>query len=580
MKRTFTQLLSLVLVLFAMQTAYAQPSFLDINSPGSIAGTLSDVGEASAPDWPGALELGETVTGDLVYVSANVDDMDDVPDDIPVMGCVELGNADEVSGNIALVQRGACTFSAKVKAAEDAGAIAVVICNNRPDSEDGGGVVNMAPTAIDGYTNGIPAVFLSQEDCAPIRMLLDNDETVNVTLGVQQFVELATNYNRFTPVENIVPMWGIGAIFYDVEVQDALLTATITDPNGVETVVTGAGMTDPAAVNGVIISVDEPYLPTVAGTYTVVGTNNLNNGVLTEEFVITDENFFQTGNSEFAGGVQARGEDFVNGNFTYHIHIVIRTGGSAVFLNDVEFGLANWEEIQTDAASDVTFTAELYDVTDASANDGTLGFPETTTTDYIELFGDALAFTQYTASGEEMNMDIVSADFSLNPLGGIPTLEAERAYLVAIKYNGENVANEVPPSYVRSGTVPLPTGLDGSIWLGDWSTGFIGSPSIHIRANTPLVDDSSVEPTLPAAAIAVSPNPATAALNIEVTLENTSDEVNVQVVDAMGRLVLDRTTENVRQTTLTYDVSAWATGTYLVRIATDEGTRTEKFVKN
>ena len=582
MKRTFTQILSLVLVFFAMQTAQAQlQNYLDVNAPDNIGTTYSDVGEAAAPDWPGALELGETVTGDLVYVSANVDPDDDVIDDIPVMGCVELDNADEVMGNIALVQRGACTFSAKVKAAEDAGAIAVVICNNRPVSEDGGGVVNMAASPIDGYTNAIPVVFLSQEDCAPIRMEMDAGTTVNVTLGVQAFVGLAAGYNYITPQKNIVPMWGIGSTIYAAEETEALITAVITDPNGVETTLTAAGTTTP---DGAFISVDEPYLPEAVGTYNVVATNNLNDEILEQDFMIIDGDYFQTGYDEISGGVSpGSGDPFAEDGFTYNIHMVLRTGDVDIKLETVEFGLENWTEILTDAQTGIDFTVEVYDVSDPAANDGTVGFPAEADVnlEYSELYGDFVGLTQYSASGDEQDGDLVIADFDFegNPFGGAPTLEAGKAYLVAVRYDGSNVGNAIAPSYARSGTLALPVGLDGSIFTGRFFTGFIGNPSIHIKSTAPLASSNTEEVILDADAISVSPNPASDELNVNVSLENVSSEVRIQVADMTGRIVLDQTTENVQAATLSYNVSTWATGTYLINVITEEGSRLEKFVK-
>ena len=47
-------------------------------------------------------------------------------------GCSPLTNAAAVAGNIALIDRGTCGFIVKVKNAQNAGAIAVIIANNSP----------------------------------------------------------------------------------------------------------------------------------------------------------------------------------------------------------------------------------------------------------------------------------------------------------------------------------------------------------------------------------------------------------------------------------------------------------------
>jgi hypothetical protein len=53
-------------------------------------------------------------------------------------GCTTPINSDEIAGNIALVDRGNCYFIIKVKMAQDAGALAVVVVNNHdPTTTDG-----------------------------------------------------------------------------------------------------------------------------------------------------------------------------------------------------------------------------------------------------------------------------------------------------------------------------------------------------------------------------------------------------------------------------------------------------------
>lgn len=67
-------------------------------------------------------------------------------------------NADEIRGRIALIDRGDCFFVDKVKRAQDAGAVAVVITNNIES-----GILNMGHN--EGYTDiVIPSVFISKAD--------------------------------------------------------------------------------------------------------------------------------------------------------------------------------------------------------------------------------------------------------------------------------------------------------------------------------------------------------------------------------------------------------------------------------
>ena len=69
-------------------------------------------------------------------------------------GCSALTNAGSVAGRIALIDRGTCTFTVKVKNAQNAGALGVVIANNQAT-----GVLNMS--GVDASIV-IPAIFVSQ----------------------------------------------------------------------------------------------------------------------------------------------------------------------------------------------------------------------------------------------------------------------------------------------------------------------------------------------------------------------------------------------------------------------------------
>jgi len=71
-------------------------------------------------------------------------------------GCEAITNAAALNGKIALIRRGVCTFVLKVKAAQDAGAIGVIMMNN----------VDGTPVAMGGEdaTITIPSVMISKSD--------------------------------------------------------------------------------------------------------------------------------------------------------------------------------------------------------------------------------------------------------------------------------------------------------------------------------------------------------------------------------------------------------------------------------
>jgi len=100
------------------------------------------------------------VTGKLVRIE---------DDEAPINdGCTDLVNAAELYGNIAIIDRGACVFVDKILNAQAAGAIAIIIANNR-DGDDtvvlGGDDVESAIT--------IPNMSISQNDGIAVYAAMD-----------------------------------------------------------------------------------------------------------------------------------------------------------------------------------------------------------------------------------------------------------------------------------------------------------------------------------------------------------------------------------------------------------------------
>ena len=136
----------------------------EIETPQNIAGLYV----AKEANFTPALADVGPIEGELVLVDDDVDTTSD--------GCDSLVNADDVSGKIAFVQRGNCTFEIKIANAEDAGAIAVVVYNLAGD-----------PIVMNGTEDsaGIPAVMIGQaegnlilaelDDLAPVNILLDKN---------------------------------------------------------------------------------------------------------------------------------------------------------------------------------------------------------------------------------------------------------------------------------------------------------------------------------------------------------------------------------------------------------------------
>lgn len=119
----------------------------------------------SYPDDSAPITADVALFTDFLF-SGNID-----PND----ACDPVNFPGNLVGKIVIIRRGNCEFGFKVKAAEDAGAIAVIVVNNEP------GFINMG-AGVDGDNVTIPAVSMLQADGEAIITELTNN-TVNVSLG-------------------------------------------------------------------------------------------------------------------------------------------------------------------------------------------------------------------------------------------------------------------------------------------------------------------------------------------------------------------------------------------------------------
>lgn len=152
---------------------------LRVNSPGVIAG-IYPVGTASF----GPLPSSAGTTGDVVQALDAADGAGPTTTD----GCSTLTNAAAVSGKIALIDRGTCTFVQKVKNAQNAGAAAVIIVDNQSNPP--------TPPAMGGTDSAITitAVSITMADGSSIKGQLGGG--VNATILSDTTVLAGTDANR------------------------------------------------------------------------------------------------------------------------------------------------------------------------------------------------------------------------------------------------------------------------------------------------------------------------------------------------------------------------------------------------
>lgn len=135
---------------------------LTVSAPASVAGVYA-VG--SATFGPALNAAG--VTGQVVLIDDGIAPTSD--------GCSPLVNVAAVAGKIALIDRGTCGFAVKVKFAQDAGAIAVIIADNAAGGPPAG-MSGTDPSIV------IPSVRITLTDGNTLKAALGSG--VVATLGL------------------------------------------------------------------------------------------------------------------------------------------------------------------------------------------------------------------------------------------------------------------------------------------------------------------------------------------------------------------------------------------------------------
>jgi len=140
-----------------------------VSAPASIAGKYASKEALFSPP----LADNDPIEGRLVLVDDGDATLPSGSEGVESDGCQPLINGDEVSGNIALMQRSGCLFTDMVKNAEDAGAIAALVYNIAGD-----------PIVMFGESGlvDIPALMIGQADANLILAEMDAINRVSVVL--------------------------------------------------------------------------------------------------------------------------------------------------------------------------------------------------------------------------------------------------------------------------------------------------------------------------------------------------------------------------------------------------------------
>jgi hypothetical protein len=92
----------------------------------------------------------------------------------------------------------------------------------------------------------------------------------------------------------------------------------------------------------------------------------------------------------------------------------------------------------------------------------------------------------------------------------------------------------------------------------------------NITADFPLSNDKFAEKP----DFKISPNPSSRKLNLNLSRIN--NNTSVEVFDVLGKKIY---ADRIEKLNKSVDVSQWNNGVYLVRLTSDNGTQTKRFVK-
>jgi minor extracellular serine protease Vpr len=301
----------------AVAAGNSGPGHYTVESPGSAARALT-AGASTVPHFVGA-----PVTVDATTYSAAIGDFELVDSDLTAPLAVVTGSTNgldtacstlsvDLTGTIALISRGTCTFSTKIRNAQDAGAAVVLVANNVA-----GDPIAMAE---DGTPNQptVPAYMVSFDDG---QALLGSD-------GASTTVGATLQYFLTTNVDIMAGFSSQGPTDVDFRVKPDLVAPGVNVLSSVPgdcgdlgcwAFFQGTSMATPHLAGGAAVVIGQhPDWSAAQVRSAIVNTADLGvlKDYLTGTIVITDPNIQGAGRENLLSAVQATvGADPVSASF-------------------------------------------------------------------------------------------------------------------------------------------------------------------------------------------------------------------------------------------------------------------------
>ncbi len=559
------------------------PLPVDVSIVGSNSGPIlvddygSTVDEGSDIPWSIPF-LTQTLTGELVWARDDGmydPDMTGMPS-ADSLNCSWGTTMDNVAGKIAAVRRGACFFSQKVYNAQEAGAVAVVLLNNDVDNPDQ--IINMLGGDSAAAVT-IPVISLTYNNSIPVAEALDAGDVVTVTFEVNPFLDAIGPTAFQIPSSQVTTFDSIRVSLFNSDPDESIFDVDgkvdIIEPDG--NITTLDAVWPIIEAENIETATFPPYTPEDFGLYTMIYTNSLSSDTLIREFFITDYTFSY--DDKYAYDPESYGvedwiattpEGFIEDGLRYDYGNFYNIGPDGGVATHATFALANPDTLFQDDPDADQFAIVLYDCD--PDGDGNCG-PENGETDWSAY--DIAGFGEYILTGEEEPFELLTVELE-DPV----SLKENGCYTLMVEYDGTDAGIGIPPEYVYGGTQQY-IGLSSIVFTdqlynGGWAGNFHGLIRLHLDGFDPTIVSSAAP--LDASKVEIMPNPASDYINIVMNLANEAAVVEVGLMNVMGSLIEVQQFDNVKETTLNFDVSNLSAGTYFFAIRTPEGFRTEKFV--
>lgn len=597
MKRLFT-LMSCCLLAVATLTGQA----VIINSPAELAGGY----DFDAADF-GADITSDIWTADAIFVDDGTE--------FPTQGCEAAINGDDLTGKIALIDRGSCEFGLKCLNAEEAGAIAAVVVNSAP----GGGTIVMGAGAVGGQVT-IPCVMIPFEVGQLIRTELVTG-SVNMTIGNVMPPPPPANDLAVFNSRILVPVLGTIPASQVKNPGDFVFTP------GVEVINRG---TNDAPNYNINVTIDhepfgagggEVYNESFSSSDALLAGDttdlilfpqfdpvNIGEGIYTYNYSVQSDSTDDTNFNNSAGGTFTLLDRLIYSKASWDPALqqpriiastTIAGGGPIEFITPLEIKYGSNHKIDSiqvevrlsGGLANVPVEGYVYEWND----DG----------DCIvaleELVVVGISFFTFSSDTEEdaANITLPVLDLvTFEPIG-VEIPEDNRKYLVGVRYNGgsETVSFGFDSSidYVRTEEWKMAdsvfTDLDyGSISADEWDdatnvpTGFILFTGGVTSSTGVILTDLTSSTREPLADLdhfdlSVFPNPVSEVLTARLDFNESSDFLEFYIVNGLGQVEQRERRTNVNlQEQATFDVSGLPAGDYHLVLRTEYGLRAQSFV--